>query len=125
MLSCRDSEIFIIIPMFIFLKKINNEDNNVCETFLPDILENSNNLNKKFFELKNEIFKINTQFIKCKQNKQIKLNKENVKNSFNNNNDKKYTRLLYSRKSTKQSKINDVNNKIDKELFRICKSLIN
>ncbi len=37
-----DTEIFIKIPMILLLRKINNEDKNLCENFLPEISEVKN-----------------------------------------------------------------------------------
>ena len=42
-LETRDSEMFVIIPMFAFLKSFNGEDQNICSSFLPEILDTSHN----------------------------------------------------------------------------------
>lgn len=42
-LECFDTEIFIKIPMILILRKINLEDKNLCETFLPEIAQPQTN----------------------------------------------------------------------------------
>lgn len=38
-LETYDTDIFIMIPMVMLLRKINNEDRDICKSFLPEIDE--------------------------------------------------------------------------------------
>ena len=51
-MECYDSEIFVILPMIIILKKIVNEDKGITDFYLPEILDPENDLYKSFNTLK-------------------------------------------------------------------------
>lgn len=36
-LDCYDTEVFVIIPMILLLKRIEENDHGICEDFLPDL----------------------------------------------------------------------------------------
>ena len=62
-LECCDSEIFILIPMIMILKRVDEEDLGLCETFLPSIVDNTSTSYETFKNIKTELHRINVQYL--------------------------------------------------------------
>lgn len=105
-LECCDSEIFVQIPMVMLLKKVEREDNDICEVFLPAITETESGSFQMFHQIKTELLRINDKFIALKErNCNSKKGTGNSLN-FTNNNQRQhcYKTLLKSNKSVLDSK---------------------
>lgn len=112
MIECCEAEIFIIIPMIIVLRRINFEDQNICQHFLPELNDKNSNSYKMFFKLKNLLINLDK--------KNMKSNKENnVSNNFKFNNKKKnsYKILLNFNKGF-------IHNKISNQVYNFVENLI-
>ncbi len=103
-LECCDSEIFIMIPMIMLLKKVDCEDLGICESYLPQITDQESAIFENFKTLKSELLRINEGFIQGKD-KEVSLKRSSVnvkghsENSFRDWNTKKYKTLLTSGKT--------------------------
>jgi hypothetical protein len=57
-----ESDIFMTIPFLAVLRGlINEEENGVCKRFLPSIIKDGDENNKKYLELKSEFLKLRTK----------------------------------------------------------------
>lgn len=110
--------------MILFLKSFNQEDRNICQTFLPGIADNKDSLFSEYQNLKNSVFALNLKMMRQKM-KSTKKGKENrLKNRtriFNSQYGSGFKSLLNSAKFLKKQNLATNNSKIDKELYQLCK----
>lgn len=75
MIEDIDTNLFVIIPMILILKSFDNEDNNICELFLPDIKKNDSKTNKIFKKAKEILFSIDNNYLSSSKKIGIKDNR--------------------------------------------------
>ena len=116
MIECCEAEIFIIIPMIIVLRRINFEDQNICQHFLPELNDKNSNSYKMFFKLKNLLINLDK--------KNLAKNKENnfpnnyqMKNKMKNRKKNSYKTLLNFNKGF-------IHNKISNQVYNFVENLI-
>ena len=110
---------FIIIPMFMFLKSFNGEDKNICGSFLPEIIDTAHPLNKKYQNIKTILFSISKKLVSKKNKICDKENRTWNKSKVYN---KGFKSLLNSAKFLSGKYGVMKNNKMDKELFALSRS---
>lgn len=117
-LETRDSEMFVIIPMFAFLKSFNGEDQKLCCSFLPEISDPSHNLYKKYNLVKDQIFEVSQKLGRAKEKASDKENQIwNKRRSFQ----KGFKSLLNSAKFLSGNGLIKKRRKMDRELFSLSK----
>lgn len=62
-MECCEAEIFVQIPMIMLLKKVEKEDSDICEVFLPQIMETESSCYKMFNNVKSDLLRINDRFV--------------------------------------------------------------
>lgn len=98
-----DAEVFVIIPMIMVLRKIENEDKGICERFLPQLSTTDSKLYKEFNRLKEILFNINEKIVK-QSNMQIEFTKRrSFINSYNKGGMGSFKTLLKSQKRLKSN----------------------
>lgn len=60
-LETFDTEIFINIPMIMLLRRINNEDKDICNQFLPELTEEESPISKQFLQCRDILVFLNKQ----------------------------------------------------------------
>lgn len=66
-LECCDAEVFVQIPMILLLKRVDREDSDICEVFLPQISESESSAYELFGHLKNDLALLNDRFTILKE----------------------------------------------------------
>ena len=114
-MECRDSEIFTIIPMHLFLKSFNYNDKEICVSFLPEIDVKGHKLNTVYNSIKDELVKMSKQVSMTRKKTSDKENKgRNRKRIFGSN----YKSLLNRTKFLKSNSFIEGNDKfMDRELY--------
>jgi len=125
-LECCDSEIFILIPMIMLLKKVDCEDQGICETYLPQIIDSNSSIFENFRIVKSELLRINESFMQGKdKNSTLKrgstMFRDRNENTPSDWNSRKYKTLLKSSKvASPESKLT----KMNFEFFKMIEKLI-
>jgi hypothetical protein len=125
-LECCDSEIFILIPMIMLLKKVDCEDQGICETYLPQITDASSSIFENFKTVKCELLRMNENFMQGKdKNTTLKrastLFRERSENTPGDWNSRKYKTLLKSSKTTSSE---TCSSKMNFEFFKMIEKLV-
>ena len=86
-LECCDAEIFVQIPSIMLLKKVEKEDNDICEVYLPQIMESESNCFQIFNQVKLDLLRLNDKFVvlREKTNGQRKSGSSGVNKLFQTN----------------------------------------
>lgn len=66
-IECYDAEVFLIIPQILLLKKIDAGDKGICDTFLPKLVESSDQTYQSFSRIRNSFLKINARYNRSKE----------------------------------------------------------
>ncbi len=61
-LECCDAEVFVQIPMVMLLKRVDKEDSDICDVFLPQIMESESSAFQMFGQLRTDLLKLNDRF---------------------------------------------------------------
>lgn len=102
--------------MFAFLKSFNGEDQKLCGSFLPEILDPSHNLYKKYNLVKDQIFELSHKLSQTKEKASDKENHTwNKRRSFH----KGFKSLLNSAKFLSGNGLIKKRKKMDRELFSL------
>ena len=103
-LECCDSEVFVQIPSIMLLKKVEREDNDICEVFLPQIMEAESVCYQIFTQIKADLFRINDKFMILRE-KNVQAKKSNNQNTFSMNEKSSfgYKTLLKSNKQNSET----------------------
>lgn len=125
-LECCDSEIFILIPMIMLLKKVDCEDQGICETYLPQITDSNSSIFENFRTVKCELLRINESFMHVidkgstlkRSNTILRGRNENTPADWNS---RKYKTLL---KSSKVVPLESQPIKMNFEFFKMIEKLI-
>ena len=107
---------FIIIPMYLFLKSFNGEDRKICASFLPEITDTGHQLHKKYQNLKNDLFSISKKLIAKKSKVFGKENQNWNKSSVYQG---RFKSLLNSAKFLSMNTSAVKQNKIEKQLYNL------
>ena len=107
-LDCCDSEVFVQIPSIMLLKKIEKEDNDICEVFLPQVAESESACFQMFNQTKSELLGISDKFnLLRERNPNVrKTNTQRISRGFSNceKGSLGYKTLLKSNKFAPESK---------------------
>ena len=105
--------------MLLFLKSINQDDKNICKTFLPEIQDTTHKLYSDYTRLQEEMFKISKRVVLLQEKNSCKENRARNRKRVPRSN---YKSLLNSAKFLKtHSSINE-KSRIDKRLYSLSRN---
>ena len=120
-LECCDSDVFIIIPMIIILKRVDDEDQGLGETFLPDLLISGSDAYENFKSVKSELQRMNGKYLLVQEQNNYKPTPfgfvgQNIK--YNKVSGKPKTLLKRSTRTSSNS------SKLSFEFFKMIETII-
>ena len=121
-LECFDTEVFIILPMIMLLKRVDDEDQGLCETFLPQLCEIGSESHNLYKNIKSELFRLNKLFLSQSQCNDKKWGEASTgKQSVDNQNRVLKMKTLLQNNS-KRKKITE--NKLDYLFYKTIEEVI-
>ena len=117
-----DAEVFVIIPMIMILRRIENEDKGICERFLPQLSDKTSNLYNEFKKLKEMLFDINDKVIRRSEPKTENFKRKSFIGSYRKSGVSTFKTLLKSQKVLKNN--STTKGKLSMKLYNTIEKIV-